>query len=224
MWSDIIKALELLINVLLGKSFQGRKRRRIARQLVLIFYHLDQVIIQGRSILSAIQSESVLSENNDNRSDTDFHTGWIKGALLANYLRALQNLVDSLNDPNILTLLKIQLPEFITIKRLALAKWEKVLPKGGWSDHSYRVRLSELTTGAKITREPRDWQRREGELRANSREVLHEISQGKVGFEWRGMTLDQEHKILDNMNIQCEKLRLFLIEHFELEDFLQSNG
>ena len=135
------------------------------------------------------------------------HQAAVSGHLLSSELRALQQLLDYLHEPRIRGLLKIQLPGFVAIDQLASGKWSKVSSMGQWLTAPTML-LSRLTTGAG----------RGAQLPFE----LQFLSEGNVTVFVSHSSLGEEYRVIRQLSEQGERLRLFLVKHFELENLLSS--
>jgi len=86
MWSDILKAIEILVKVLSGGSLDTKRRRHFAKDLIRIYLDIDRLLIQGNWIISQL--------NNPNEAT-------LTAAVIIDQLKIIQSLLDNLNNSKI---------------------------------------------------------------------------------------------------------------------------
>jgi hypothetical protein len=127
MLTDLLKALELLMDALKGIKTSEKRREKVARQLFLIYLDIDQILDQGKNILALLRSDSP----------------WVQESVALNMLIAQQKALDSLashiSAPIINGVLKLHLSEFKELNILYQA--------GGKADR-LKFYLSQLTASS----------------------------------------------------------------------------
>lgn len=228
MLTDILKVLELIINSVKGARTSEKKRQKVAKQLLKIYLDIERIVERGKGLLSFLKRDTTVVRN------VAF------GKLMAQQ-RALQNIIDDLNDQNIVSTLRLHLPKFRNLQGLLHPKLERI----GFF-------ISQLLTSKELSDADRkDFlpRLRQNDIKSSDRWGDEELLQ--VGYPMDLMSIpmgvyihryllrkqkdmekipvrvfatsDQIRKAetaLTQMEQLGEELRLFLIEKFEFEDIL----
>lgn len=105
MISDIVKAIELLVDILRSGKSPEAKRSKFGKTLLQIYQQLAIVIDRGNKILSSIENEQV-----------GLYVVTVN--LLEEQYRALQDLTDGLNEMHINAILHLHLPDLKEVNAL----------------------------------------------------------------------------------------------------------
>jgi hypothetical protein len=99
MLSDLITALELLIQGVSRLKSPELKRRKIAKLMLKILLDLDELLDRGKGLVSILSGDFVTSKS-------------VALQTLTTQQRVLQDIVDNLNAPQIKSLFAVYLPDF----------------------------------------------------------------------------------------------------------------
>lgn len=109
MLSVILKALELLIDVIKGIKSPEKQRAKLGKQLAKIFLDLDEVVRAGEDILTLLDQKSGMSA----------HHLLDK---LTTKQKAIEKVMTDFNDETIKSIIRIHLPEFRGLHGMLHAK------------------------------------------------------------------------------------------------------
>jgi len=219
MLSDVLKALELITDVIRSAKTPEKKRQRVAKQLLRIYLDVGMIVERGNDILSILKG----------KSSAYYDVAFSK---LQPQQRALQNLIDDLHRLDSLAFLDIHLPHFK--KNLKVLVGRKTGQIGFY--------LSQLTaTGKELTQHELEylW----SQVGATDRNLLnHGLQTDFTYVEFTGVDFRMRHlrdredfsirvftsarqiaeaeEALVKMEQLAEELRQFIIEKFEFEDVL----
>jgi hypothetical protein len=206
MLSDVLKALELMTDVIRSAKTPEKKRQRIAKQLLRIYLDIEMVVERGNDILSIL------------RRGSSVYYDVPRGKLQAQQ-RALQHLIDNISGLDELAVLDLHLPHFkreLTV--LFSLKWKRI-----------GFYLSQLTaTGIKLTqhelmyiRSQVDWE--DARLLQFGDpmplDIVKRREQQVRVFTTATQIIDAEEALVKIEQL-AEQLRQFIIEKFEFEDIL----
>ncbi|MEW6608540.1 MAG: hypothetical protein AB1414_14030 [bacterium] len=227
MLTEVFKGVELIINAVKGTRTLEKKRQKVAKQLLKIYLDIERIIERGKDILSFLKGDTTVVRN------VAF------GKLMAQQ-RALQNIIDDLNDKNIVSLLKLHLPKFRNLKGLFHPKCEQI----GFF-------ISQLVTSKELSDTDRkDFLSRLDQNKIESSRSWEDIALLEMGqpmdlmripttnyFFFRRMEdkdiqeipvrifatsdhIREAETVLTQIEELGEELRLFLIDKFKFEDIL----
>jgi len=226
MFGDILHLVELLSKAAQNERTADKKREKVAKELLLIYRTVDEVVHRGRRILSLLEEHDVL-----------VHRG-LPITLLTQQLEALQRLNDRLQSSAIRDILSLHQP--------ALSK-SFVLLTGMKGERVWMTLDQLVSDGEPLS--PEEWT---SHLKSRMGEPETPYSRSTVDFRWDAQvpagrfslgeltrsalmeaTKDSEllvvadreeiekgYALLDQIEGAAEDLRRFLVEKFKFEDVL----
>lgn len=234
MWSDILKATQILVQYLTGDGLEKRKRRGFAKNLIRIYLDIDRLVGQGTWILSQLA----------NRDRTQ-----LTASDLIEQLKVIQSLIDDLNDSKVQAVIKIQLPALAQLDYYWLhIKWEFL--------QGLIIDLSALSMSCSPIGHPQLFGAKDSELPKEDELLLvQEIPEDQIGQHsnhWRKHKallkqwflsvarpnnevmqtpmvvraspedVGTAREVLEAIAKQGEELRKFILDNFELNDIITS--
>ena len=230
MWSDILKAVEILVKVLSGGGLETKRRRNFAKDLIRIYLDIDRLLVQGNWIISQLTNPNGTT---------------LTAAAILDQLKIIQSLLDNLNNSKIESLIKIHLPTVAQLDHYSLAaKWDflnEII-----ADHLV-IDLSTLSTSRPVGKNPvligaenpekverelfllsrdtgyREWRKAQASLHQwlleekQDRRREQEFSLiVRASFE----DIEAAQDVLNAIAKAGEELRTFLHENFQMDDLI----
>lgn len=211
MLSDVLKALELLMDTVRSAKSPEKKRQKIAKQLLRLYLDLQRIAERGNDILNILKGEYSVYYD-------------VALSKLQAQQRALQDLIDDINGLEGLALLELHLPHFKV--NLTVLTYPKVKRIGFW--------ISQLTLGKELN----NYELGHLRLQLDAADKLlvdygerSDLMSAKP--EWIGYVEDcpvrvfgcarqvlGAEEVLVKIEQLAEELRQFIIEKFEFSDVL----